>query len=269
MLESASHPHFRSLAWTRSSFIMSDSPGAWYASLPPISKFWFTACGGCTVGYHCSLIDPRALMLSWTIVRRKFQPWRVVTNVFFLGKFSLGFAMRMVMIAQYAVSLEKQSFTGASATADFLTFLLFGVALLTPLELVVPSLAQAFYGDSLIFMCLYLWSRENPRARVSLMGVVRVGAFYFPWAMLIATVLMGGDPVPDFLGIVAGHTYYFFARLYPLRYGCRSFIRTPKFVRAIADYVNARNGVANAASNAVTPPRARYFYGRGNRLGGD
>lgn len=245
----------------------SDSPGEWYANLPPITKFWFTACGLTTLGYHASLVNPRSLMLSWSIVRARWEAWRVATNFFFLGKLSLGFAMRMVMIATYGVALERASFTGVDGTADFLTFLLFGVVALAPLELVAPSIAQAFYGDSLIFMCLYMWSRENPRARVSIMGVVRVGAFYFPWAMLAMTVLMGGDPVPDLLGIVVGHAYYFFSRLYPLRYGCRPIIRTPQFVRSIAAWVNSGSGVLNTASNAMQPPRTRYFQGQGRRLG--
>ena len=170
-----------------------DSPQAWYAALPPISKFWFTSCALSTLGFHAKFVDPRAMMLSWRMISLakggKFQPWRLLTNFAFLGKLSLGFAMRMVMIAQYSVSLEKEAFTGASGTADYIAFLLFGACALTPLELVVPSIAQAFYGDSLIFMCLYLWSREHPRARVSLMGIVRVGAFYFPWAMLVMTAL--------------------------------------------------------------------------------
>jgi Derlin-2/3 len=250
-----------------------DSPQAWYAALPPISKFWFTSCALSTLGFHAKFVDPRAMMLSWRMISLakggKFQPWRLLTNFAFLGKLSLGFAMRMVMIAQYSVSLEKEAFTGASGTADYLTFLLFGLCALTPLELVVPSIAQAFYGDSLIFMCLYLWSREHPRARVSLMGIVRVGAFYFPWAMLAMTALMGGDPMPDFLGIIVGHAYYFFARLYPLHSGRRSIIQTPKFVHALADYINSGNGVVSAASNVVQPPRQRYFAGQGRRLGGD
>ena len=126
-----------------------------------------------TIGFHLNFVDPRSMALSWTRVREEWQVWRVVTNFVFIGKFSLGFAMRLVMIAQYAVSLERQTFTGRTGTADFITFLLFGVGVLTPLEFVVPSLAQAFYADSLIFMCLYMWSRENPRARVSLMGVAK------------------------------------------------------------------------------------------------
>lgn len=245
---------------------MSDSPGEWYAKLPPVSKFWLTSCALTTAAWHAGVTDPRMFALSWKLVRGKFQPWRLVTNFVFLGKLSLGFAMRMYMIAQYAVSLERSAFTGANGTADFMTFLLTGAAVLTPLELVAPTFAQAFYADSLIFMCLYLWSRENPRARVSLMGIVRVGAFYFPWAMLGMTVIMGGDPVPDLLGILAGHFYHFFVNVYPRRSGRRSFIQTPRFLIALADYVNSGTGTLNAASNAVRPPATRYFQGTGRRL---
>ena len=97
-----------------------DSPQAWYAALPPISKFWFTSCALSTLGFHAKFVDPRAMMLSWRMISLakggKFQPWRLLTNFAFLGKLSLGFAMRMVMIAQYSVSLEKEAFTGASGT---------------------------------------------------------------------------------------------------------------------------------------------------------
>ena len=92
-----------------------DGPGEWYASLPPVSKFWFASCALSTIGFHLNFVDPRSMALSWTRVREEWQVWRVVTNFVFIGKFSLGFAMRLVMIAQYAVSLERQTFTGTTA----------------------------------------------------------------------------------------------------------------------------------------------------------
>jgi Derlin-2/3 len=245
--------------------MMSDSPAEWYASLPAVSKFWFTSCAFTTIGFHAKFVSPASLYLSWPLVIDKFQPWRLLTNFMFLGKFSISFAIRMMMLVNYAVPLEKVHF-GEQRTGDFMTFLLFGVLTLTPLHYVAPSIAQPFYGDSLIFMCLYLWSRENPKARVSIMGFVRTPAFYFPWAMLALTALMGGDPVPDFLGIVAGHLYYFLASLYPRHSGRRSIIQTPKFIQSFADYITGGRGVVGAAANSFQAPRTRYFAGRGRRL---
>jgi len=242
-----------------------ESPAEWYASLPTVSKFWFTACALTTVGYHANVVRVDALHCAWPLIIDKFQVWRLATNFVFLGKFSMSFAIRLMMLINYAVPLEKTHF-GDARTGDFMMFLLFGAATLTPLHFLSPTFAQPFYGDSLIFMCLYLWSRENPQARVSIMGIVRTPAFYFPWAMLALTAVMGGDPVPDFLGIIAGHLYYFLATLYPLHSGRRSIIQTPRLLNAFADYVKGGRGVVGATANAFQAPRTRYFAGQGRRL---
>ena len=73
--------------------------------------------------------------------------------------------------------------------------------------------------------------------------------------------------MPDFLGIIAGHAWYFATTLYPAHAGCRTLVPTPKFARALADYINSGSGAVHAASNAVQPPHTRYFAGRGRRLG--
>ena len=46
-----------------------DGPGEWYASLPPVSKFWFASCALSTIGFHLNFVDPRSMALSWTRVR--------------------------------------------------------------------------------------------------------------------------------------------------------------------------------------------------------
>ena len=80
-----------------------------------------------------------------------------------------------------------------------------GIFVLLPLPLIVPSLGLPFLSSSLVFMLLYLWSRENPNANTSIMGFVTLKAFYLPWGMMAATAMMGGSVLPDFLGVIAGH----------------------------------------------------------------
>ena len=81
--------------------------------------------------------------------------------------------------------------------------LMLGVFVLLPLPLIVPSLGLPFFASSLVFMLLYLWSRENPNANTSIMGLVTLKAFCLPWGMMGATAMMGGSIVPDLLGVVA------------------------------------------------------------------
>ena len=45
-------------------------------------------------------------------------------------------------------------------------------------------LGLPFLSSSLVFMLLYLWSRENPNANTSIMGLVTLKAFYLPWGMM-------------------------------------------------------------------------------------
>jgi Derlin-2/3 len=90
-----------------------------------------------------------------------------------------------------------------------------GMLALLPLPLIAPSAGLPFFAGSLVFMLLYLWSRENPNANTSIMGMIKMKAFYLPWGMMALEALMGGSVVPDLLGVVVGHLYYFLTVLQP------------------------------------------------------
>ena len=79
----------------------------------------------------------------------------------------------------------------------------------------------------LVFMIVYVWSRHNPDQTVSLMGMVQLKAFWLPWALMLLTMIMGGSPLSDFLGILVGHLYYFLTTLHP-RAGGGNYTRTPQ-----------------------------------------
>ena len=103
--------------------------------------------------------------------------------------------------------LEQHTFAGR--TADFMWMVLLGALALLPLPLIAPALGLPFFAGSLVFMLLYLWSRENPNANTSIMGMIQMKAFYLPWGMMALEAVMGGSVVPDLLGVVVGHLYYF------------------------------------------------------------
>ena len=49
--------------------------------------------------------------------------------------------------------------------------------------------------------------------------------YQYPWAMLALAVLMGSDPVPDLIGIFAGHVFYFLIDVGPNKYADVSWCR--------------------------------------------
>uniref|UniRef100_A0A7S0QTM2 Derlin n=1 Tax=Pyramimonas obovata TaxID=1411642 RepID=A0A7S0QTM2_9CHLO len=241
------------------------SPGEWYAELPPISKLFGTVCVLTTVGVQFQLVNPMLLVLDWGSVLYKFQIWRLVTNFVFLGGFGLPFAIRLMMIARYGVYLEKTTYEGR--TADFAFMLVFAMITLLLCSLLIPFMRMAIYSSTLVFMLVYIWSRNNPDQSVSLMGVLKLKAFWMPWALMAFTMVMGGNPLPDLFGIFVGHLYYFLTAIHP-RAGGADLIRTPEFFRRFIDQTYGGFGYVNP--NYRAPPAApRAFQGRGRRLGDD
>jgi Derlin-2/3 len=241
------------------------SPGEWYQSLPPISKAYGTACLAATTAFQLGLLNPLYISLIHKEAFSHFQVWRLVTNFFFLGKFSINFGIRLLMIARYGVQLEQGPFKGR--TADFLWMMIFGSFVMLVLS-AISLFHSPFLGVSLVFMLLYVWSREIPNAQVNLYGLVSLKSFYLPWAMLALDVIFGSPIMPDLLGIFAGHLYYFLTVLHPLATGKR-YLHTPKWVHKLV--AKWRIGApAQSSSNAAggTRPEGRTgaFSGRVYRL---
>ncbi|XP_074280899.1 derlin-1 [Silene latifolia] len=248
------------------------SPAEWYNSLPPISKGYGTLCLAFTTAFQLGLINPHYIALIYGLVFKNFQLWRLFTNFFFLGKFSVNFGIRLLMIARYGVQLEQGPFQ--RRTADFLWMLIFGTLTMLALS-AIPYLYSPFLGISLVFMLLYVWSREFPNSNVNIYGLFTLKAFYLPWAMLALDVIFGSPLVPDLMGIIAGHLYYFLTVLHPLA-GGKNILKTPLWVHKIvarfrlgapAPY-RAGGGVAPAAAGGPAQPERNTgaFRGRAYRL---
>ncbi|KAH7557371.1 hypothetical protein ACOSP7_027073 [Xanthoceras sorbifolium] len=239
------------------------TPAEYYHSLPPVSKFYGVACLMTTTAYYLQLYDPRNIALSYEDVFKRFQVWRLVTNFFFLGPFSFPFAIRLIIIARYGVSLERGPFD--KRTADFLWMLIFGAFSLLVMA-VVPLLWTPFMGASLVYMILYVWGREFPNARINIYGVVSLKGFYLPWATLALDLIFGMPLKPGILGIVAGHLYYFLTVLHPLA-GGKYIFKTPLLVHKLVAFWGKGTQINSPVQR--DPHAGVAFRGRGYRLNGN
>ncbi|CAM8895388.1 unnamed protein product [Rhodiola kirilowii] len=95
-------------------------------------------------------------------------------------------------------------------------------------SVLVDSLFRHFLG---VYACICLEQRV-PQCSINLYGLVALKAFYLPWALLAIDVIFGANILPDLLGIVAGHLYYFLTVLYPLA-GGKNILKTPLWVHRI------------------------------------
>ncbi|KAK6051272.1 derlin-1 domain protein [Cooperia oncophora] len=97
---------------------------------------------------------------------------------------------------------------------------------------------------------------------------------YLPWILCAFNAVLRGGGMNELLGILVGHTYYFLAFDYPLQHGGASFLQTPQFLYNFLP--NEEGGVHGFGAERVNQRRAggaqgggRYFWGRGQQLGGE
>ncbi|RLN93771.1 hypothetical protein BBJ28_00008445, partial [Nothophytophthora sp. Chile5] len=139
----------------------------------------------------------------------------------------------------YSSRLEEDPFPGGGGpTADYAFMLLFGAAILWRADInllyacgeqvIAFFMGIPFLGTSLIFMIVYVWSRRNPTAPVAIWGArwFRFDGLYLPWALIAFTVLVGGNPMMDVFGVIAGHLYYFLLEVLPATKGW-NLLQTP------------------------------------------
>ncbi|KAK9064196.1 hypothetical protein SSX86_015576 [Deinandra increscens subsp. villosa] len=210
----------------------------WYKQMPVITRSYLTAAIVTTIGCSLEIISPYNLYLNPNLVIKQYQIWRLFTNFLYFRKMDLDFLFHMFFLARYCKLLEENSFRGR--TADFFYMLLFGASVLTTIVLVggmIPYVSESFakiifLSNSLTFMMVYVWSKQNPFIHMSFLGLFTFTAAYLPWVLLGFSVLVGASAWVDLLGMMAGHAYYFLEDVYPKMTGRRP-LKTPLFIKTL------------------------------------
>lgn len=131
---------------------------------------------------------------------------------------------------QYSERLEADPFpAGGNPHSDYIFMLSFGASVLWVLGY---AFGFAFLGNSFVFMIVYVWSRRDPEAPVSVWGF-KLKGIYLPWALMAFTILIGGSPVMDIVGVVAGHAYYFLIDVLPQQTQGQQVLKTPQFLYVV------------------------------------
>lgn len=115
--------------------------------------------------------------------------------------------------------------------------------------------------SSFVFSVLYVWCKNEPDKQVSLWGIP-VQSGNLPWALLVMSVLTGGSPINDLIGIAAGHTYVFLKMTLPISHGY-DLLKTPKlfelYISRIFRQNQGNSRVYNLGGDRIQMP------GGGNR----
>lgn len=246
----------------------------WYHALPPITKALLTVYLTSGLAAWAGILPLKHLYSDWHLIfKRVPEVWRLLTNFTFLGKPSLPWLFQLIWLVTYGGSYEQAKFAGN--TADGIVMVSVGLVTCMSLDLVSwlcssftpPVFSSYFHASAIVFQFMYLWSRQNPNAQVSLYGFIKLMGKHLPFAFLALDLLMGGDVWGDMMGILMGHMYWFLTEVYPVASG-RHVVRTPLWLSRFC--LQHRIGrVPLQAVNPVNPSdlRFRAFQGRARRLG--
>eukprot|EP01027_Heterolobosea_sp_BB2_P014826 GEZU01021272.1.p1 GENE.GEZU01021272.1~~GEZU01021272.1.p1 ORF type:complete len:287 (-),score=44.97 GEZU01021272.1:492-1244(-) len=246
---------------------MADTFSDWFNSLPKITKYTIVFSFLLTVASSFGLVSPHNYLLyPNAIFSKHLQLWRLFTNLYYFGNFSLPFVLNFFFFINYSTYTEN-SFDGR--TADYAFMLTFGAAVMTIAGLI---LGQPLLSFSFLMMLVYIYCRKFPNVQLSLPFIpVRVPAKYFPWALMGLHMMMGGSIVTDLIGILTGHLYIFLDHDAPAVYGWR-LLKTPSVFHAL--FPPSGIHVRGFGPNVVPPPQQRqqqqaprYNWGRGRPLG--
>ncbi|KAJ1621976.1 Der1-like family-domain-containing protein [Pavlovales sp. CCMP2436] len=229
------------------------SPADWFNGLPKVTRFYLAGAFISTCAVQLGIVSAELLYLNMTAVFSELEIWRLLTNLLFFGGFGLPLVFNLFFLVRYSTQLEQGRFAGKSA--DYLVCLALCALVLTVVAGLMGNVP--FLSQSLISSIVYLWARLNPTQPLSMFGLFTVQAFYFPWVMVAMSVLMGSSPVPNLLGIFAGHVYHFLVDVQGLQ------LRAPRFLQ------EALNDIPRAPEAQYRGNFGGHAWGNAGRRLGD
>lgn len=170
------------------------------------------------------IVSVELIYLDLNRVFGGLELWRLLTNLLFFGGFGMPFVFNMFFLIRYSQGLEQARFQGRSA--DYVWCLATCAVVLTIVSAILGGFP--FLAPALLSAIVYLWARISPTQPLSIFGLFTVQAFYFPWVLVMITVLMGGSPIPNLLGILAGHVYYFLVDVQGIPLRAPQFLCVPR-----------------------------------------
>lgn len=124
-----------------------------------------------------------------------------MTTFVYFGPMNLDLLYHIFFLQRYSRLIEESS---GRSPAHFSWLLVFAS---TVLLCIAPIFSMEFLGFALSSTLTYIWSRKNPDALLSFLGLLVFKAPYLPWVLLcFSLVLYGTVPKDDMCGIVVGHS---------------------------------------------------------------
>ncbi|KAG0439931.1 Derlin-1.2 [Dictyocoela muelleri] len=179
-----------------------------YKQTPPVTRIYSTIL---IITSLLIYINPDiAMYLSYSTYHlKKLQLWRILTCFFYFGPMTFDNILHILFFCRYSKYLEE----GFVNSKEYLNMM---IIVSTILFIIANFLNLSVLGPSLASTITYIWTKRNSTAQVIIFGCIVFPAFYMPFIFPIMNLISDNRiPVDEILGIIVGHTYYFFKFIAP------------------------------------------------------
>jgi len=107
--------------------------------------------------------------------------------------------------------------------------------------------------EPFIFAMMYVWCKLEPEVMVQLY-FIPVQSANLPWVLMLLSVITGGDPFKDLIGIASGHLYIYLTLVLPNTHGY-NLLKTPRLFHKLIDMME------KYANGGRAPSNVRGFFG--------
>lgn len=205
---------------------------------PKITKILTLSCIAVSLLTWFEVVSPLSLYLNPKLIFSNFQIWRIFTNFFYFGEFSISLIFHMLMFFRNSKLLEKKVFQGSAP--DYLYFIFFCMFLLL---LFSPFSNPLFLSQSLSFAMTYYWGRKSKTTMVELMGLFTLRAPYLPYFYIAISLVLYDDFVNDLFGLIVGHIYFYLKDIIPRIKNTNGLdlLKTPNFFKKLCEKLDLNN----------------------------
>ena len=173
------------------------------------------------------IVDPIDLFYDFDLIKENKQYYRFLTSILYFGSLDINTIMRIYGFVNFASLVESALFCGKPA--NYMMFLLF-TATLSFISAAFTN--EIFFGSTLASVCFYYFSKHFSKQSIQLLGFpIAVPASVVPYIYVVLAYVRGGARamIPDVLGIVIGHLYYYIHDVLAIRFGT-SYLEAPQFM---------------------------------------
>jgi Derlin-2/3 len=169
---------------------------------------------------YFNVVDQIDLFFDKDVIFRNNEWYRFFTSLFYFGGMKLSTLSNIFGFVNFASKVESSIFS--NRPAEYLMFIAFAAVMNWISSIMFTG--EMFFGAALASVCFYYWSKHYADQSMQVMGIpFFIKSGYVPFIYVALAYTRGGFQamIPDLMGIIIGHIYYYCHDVMAIRFNTK------------------------------------------------